>query len=576
MRRLVLAISLFVFGAVCLLPVLSLLGMTLRDAEGNWTLAKYGTLFGDDRSATLWWSTLSLAGTATVVATVVGVLVAAYATRVRSRLARALWIPAVAALLIPPYINALTWWWFFDGNGWFNGLLRRWTGTPISAQPPVMFTGWWFAVGVLASCFFPIVTLLAAAGFRAVDPDLEEAARLARGRAAAFAFVTLRLTLPYVVSGAAFVFVFAVSSYSVPDLLRVQTYSSEVYARAVNQADFSAAAAAAIPLVALTLGGVVVYAVVERRRRLSTAGSVRRAGEAPLSPALWPGLALCWLAVFVAAGMPVLNLLNAWSANPDVERSQFATGNEALDRLNVAMTNMGIALREASADIRATLLLAAATATLLTLLGASLGWFSARARGARGAWLENAPLLPLAFPAVTVGVALIQFWNAAPPPPPEGSFWQEPRAHLFAGFAGFQDYVYTSFWIMLLAAATRYLPFTIKPAAAAARAVDVSLEEAARTAGVPWWRRTLAITMRLSANALAAAWVLTFILVVEELDIFLLVKPGIGVLPERIYNAFHFGRTGVVAAWCLALLAFIVSPLALFRILAGARRAGNG
>jgi len=82
------------------------------------------------------------------------------------------------------------------------------------------------------------------------------------------------------------------------------------------------------------------------------------------------------------------------------------------------------------------------------------------------------------------------------------------------------------------------------------------------------------------APALAAAWFVTYLLCLWDVEtLVLIVPPGGETLALRIFNFLHYGHNAQVNALCLVLLALAVAPLLLFwtgRILRGAgRRRGD-
>jgi iron(III) transport system permease protein len=127
-----------------------------------------------------------------------------------------------------------------------------------------------------------------------------------------------------------------------------------------------------------------------------------------------------------------------------------------------------------------------------------------------------------------------------------------------------------SLWKGVLVLTGRFLPYALFASWLALREVDPRLEEAGRLLGAS--RATLAARIwgPLSARGVAAAFLLVLVFSLRELDALVLIEPGI--LPVRIYDKVHFGRTGQVADLAMAYLAVLLVPAVAAVLLAGRRR----
>ena len=126
---------------------------------------------------------------------------------------------------------------------------------------------------------YPLVYLPVAAALRRADPALEETARsLGVGRLATFARVTLPLVAPAVLGGAILVILTVISEYGAFEILRFQTFTTEIFSE--FQFDAAAAGALSIPLVALGLLALFAEQLVPRR---AIAASAPRRAPRPLA-----------------------------------------------------------------------------------------------------------------------------------------------------------------------------------------------------------------------------------------------------------------------------------------------------
>src|SRR5207253_2426748 len=107
----------------------------------------------------------------------------------------------------------------------------------------------------------------------------------------------------------------------------------------------------------------------------------------------------------------------------------------------------------------------------------------------------------------------------------------------------------------------------------ALREVDPQLEDAARLLGAGPATTAWRIWGRMTWRGIAASFLLVLVLALRELDAIVLIEPGI--LPVRIYDKVHFGRTGQVADLSMAYLAMLLLP-AILALLFAQRRSRSG
>ena len=107
----------------------------------------------------------------------------------------------------------------------------------------------------------------------------------------------------------------------------------------------------------------------------------------------------------------------------------------------------------------------------------------------------------------------------------------------------------------------RILPYAFVAVVLAVREVDPALEDAARLMGAGPFARARRIWLPLSARGIAGAFGLALVLALRELDGFVLVQSRL--LPIRIYDNVHYGRTGQVADLSMAYLAMLLVPAVL-------------
>ncbi|HWC34521.1 MAG TPA: iron ABC transporter permease [Mycobacteriales bacterium] len=150
---------------------------------------------------------------------------------------------------------------------------------------------------------YPLVYLPVAAALRRADPAMEDTAKsLGSGPIRIFARITLPLIRTAVLGGCVLVMLTVLSEYGAFEILRYQTFTTEIFTE--FKFDAQAAGALAIPLVGLGLLVLAIEGVVPRRQVTATAPS---RAFVPRRRGWWQLPAACGLLgiVTLAVGVPI-------------------------------------------------------------------------------------------------------------------------------------------------------------------------------------------------------------------------------------------------------------------------------
>jgi ABC-type spermidine/putrescine transport system permease subunit II/DNA-binding beta-propeller fold protein YncE len=165
------------------------------------------------------------------------------------------------------------------------------------------------------------------------------------------------------------------------------------------------------------------------------------------------------------------------------------------------------------------------------------------------AHLDWALWIPFFTPGVLLGIALIWVFN---------------RPWL--------NFIYQSGAMVVLAYSIRYAALGWTTVARAARAADRSLADAARLEGASRMQLLRHVYWPQISTQLAAAWYLTYLLCLWDVEtLVLIVPPGGQTMALRIFNLLHYGHNPQINALCLWLLAAAVLPLFAWAVWAGLR-----
>ncbi len=195
------------------------------------------------------------------------------------------------------------------------------------------------------------------------------------------------------------------------------------------------------------------------------------------------------------------------------------------------------------------------TACAATVLGTLAALALVRAGRFRGRLLFSGLVYaPLVMPEVITGLALLLLFVAIE--------------------------IERGFWTVTIAHTTLTMGFVAVIVQARLIGFDRSLEEAAMDLGCPPFRTFMTVTLPLIAPAIAAGWVLAFMLSLDDLVIANFVTgPGATTLPIRIYSEVRLGVRPEINAVCTIIIAVVALGIVAASLLTkftGARQASTG
>lgn len=343
--------------------VLPLVYLVDRAGSLGWTAAARELV--QARTVDLLLRSLALAGTVTVLASVIGV--AAAWLVVRSDVPGRRWwsVLIVLPLAMPSYAAAYAW---------------------LSWRPAMApFPG---TVLVLTLVAYPYVYLPVAAALRRLDPAQEEVARsLGHHQGRVVVSLTLRQVRPAIASGALLVALYALSDFGAPALFRYEVFTFVIYG--AYNAGFDPTRAAVLGLALVFVAALVVLAEAWVRGRPSFArigaGSPRRQHPVALRGGRAPAFAVLAAVFVLGIGFPM------W-------RFAYWT-REALD-VAVPWGELADALGH---SLWWSFLAAAAS----LVLAVPVGVLVARYRSRLSAGLERSTYVAHALPGIVVAISLV-------------------------------------------------------------------------------------------------------------------------------------------------------------------------
>lgn len=483
-------------------------------------------------------NTVMVALAATVMALVFGFVTAWILTRTNVPFAGALEQLMAVPYYVTPLLGALAWSLLgAPESGFINQLWRHFGGSEalIDITSP-MGIAW-----VMALFEGSVAFVMISAVMTSMDPSLEEAAQMTgAGRWRTMLTITLPLVAPGVLGATIFVFAEMLGSFSAALVLgtpsRFYVITTAIY-HFVSQYPprLPLAAAMGVSLFAVMFVMLWLYRrIVMRKSYVTISGKAFRPRVMDVGWLRWLLFGVCVLYLVLSVLLPILTLLFASVQKLAVAFPKAA--NFTLDNFRQAL-----ALNAIKTAMTNSLLLGMITATLGVVFTGLLAWMIQRSRLPGRGVLEYIAMFPQAVPRLVFAFGMMWAWLVFPIP------------------------IYGTFWVLLIAYLTVFLPLGLRTISGVIMQLDRSLDECGQVCGASWGHRLRTITIPLLKPGLLAAWLLIFVASVRELGAsILLMGPDSKVLTPAIVEAWFSSSSELTAAMALIQTAVIGVVLALF------------
>jgi iron(III) transport system permease protein len=512
----------------------------------QWTLGNYEEAYTSPFTyPTLKNSFIFAIGSSTL-AFVIAFTLAWLVERTNVPFARAFILIAVVPLIVPGILETISWTFLFSPRtGMINVAIRDIFGIEeffnIFSLPGMI---WVQAVGGV-----PLAFLLLSAGFKSMDPALEEAAMAsgANNRKIA-ARVTFPLLLPASASALLVLMVRGLEAFEVPAILgtpaNIFTYTNEIF-RANSEIPPNRGLAAALSVGLLAISAVGVWLLLRLTRHgerfRTVTGKAFRPRRLDLGRWRWLGFATLLAYGVFAVVLPVLSLVWASLLRFFQQPSREAFNLVSLESYRVVLEHDSF-----QSALRNSLLLAIAAPTLVMLLASIIGWVVHKSRKRGATALEFLAFLPITIPGLVLGVAFILMWASSP------------------------IAIYGTLWLVVFAYVTKFMPYGLRFVSGSMLQIHNELEEAASASGASWWATFRRITLPLLRPGLAAGWIYACIISFREFSSsVLLVGPGTNVLSVQLFNFWTAGYVTEVAAMGVLMVLALLLIVGVFYKLTG-------
>ena len=473
-----------------------------------------------------------------------GTLLAWLAERSNAPFRTLAYVTAYVSFAIPGIIKVVGWIMLLGPKaGILNSFFMPITGGPLfnifSMQGMIL---------VESFLWIPIVFLLMSTPFRSMDPSLEEAATTAGSTGwQVFRKVTFPLAMPSVLAVLILTFIRSLEAFEIPALIGipagVEVLTTKIYLqiRGGLLPKYGEASAYSIILIGMVaLGLIPYYRITSKTYKFTTiSGKAYRPHRVDLGRWRWVGgclmLVLPLLQIFPIAAITWSSLL-PYAQAPSMK----ALSTVSLNNYRTAFADSSIV-----GSVMNSLTVSVSSATVAIIITFIAAWLIVRA-SIKSRWLlDQMAMLPLVFPGIVMGIAILKMYLILPVP------------------------VYGTIWILVLAFIARYLPYGIRFSHSALLSVHKELEEGAMVSGASWFQMVRQVVVPLIMPALLAGWIYIFLITFRELSIALLLySPGSQVVAVKIWELWDNGHVGELAAFSLVIAAGTVVVGSIFLKLA--------
>jgi iron(III) transport system permease protein len=486
--------------------------------ESGWL--EIGETYGRVARHRYYWSSvlnsLGLSAAATVGAVLVGTPLAVALSRYPIPGTVLVRTAANLALLSPPFIGAYSWVVLLGRNG----LLTRWL-EPLGWGLPTIY-GYRGVLLAFVVQYFPLVFLLVSGALAAVDQSMEDAAMSLGSRPRqAFFRVILPVILPSLTAGALLVFMATMADFGTPMVLGegLRTLPTLMYGEFINELGGN-------PTMASTLGSLLILintAALMGQRYFAFRKAYHVVCLRPLEPRQPPRgrLALVTAAVYGLIGLALVPALT-------ILVSSFMPTRGPVMYPGLSLQSYATVLHLVPRAIANTFALTGLAVALDVGLGVLLAYCLARRPSRAHAALDALIMLAYAIPGTVVGVGLIVVYNHPP-------------------------IVLTGTWVILLVSYfIRHLPYPVRACTAMLQQIDVRVEEASISLGVPPFRTFWRVTVPLMFPAIVSGATLAWITTIGELSSSILLYSGpwattsVVIFTQVFSN--HFGTASALAS----------------------------
>lgn len=530
-------LSIAVFALFLIYPLFSLFVSAFQDPEtGAWSMQNFVHFFERKYYYQSMINSFSVTTCVTILAVIIGTIVAYFMTLYKIRFKSAVEICIVISLLSPPFIGAYSWILIGGRNGYVTRFL---------AQYGIDFSSIYGFAGILLVLtlkLYPFIYLYVAGAMKNIDSALIEAAE-SLGCSGIRKVVTIIVPLitPTILAGALMVFMHAMADFGTPmligegyNVMPVMIYS-EFINEVGDQANFAAAMAALMVLITSTIFMLQKYVV---NRKSFTMSSLR-----PLPVGELHGLrkVIVHLFIYTLVALSMIpQLVVIYTSFLKTSGSIFVDGY-SLDSYRTIFDSLGTAISN-------TYLFSTTAMIAIIFLGMTIAYLTTRKKSWLTEIIDTLSMFPYIIPGSVLGITLLLAFNDEP--------------LLLSGTAA----------IIIISLIIRRLPYTLRSSSAILYQLSPSMEEASISLGASPLKTFFKITAVMMLPGVMSGAIISWITAINELSSSIILFTGATkTMSVAIYTEVIRASYGTAAALSTILTLTTIMAMVIFFKVSGRR-----
>jgi iron(III) transport system permease protein len=512
---------------------------------GEFTTRYYYAIFENPRFMRYLINTTIFALGSAVLAILLGVGQAWIVERTDTPFRQYVFLISIISLGIPQVLNTISWLLILGKSGPFNAMLKYFTGSPEAVFEVYNI---WGMVVIEGISWTPLAFLLMSSVFRAADASFEEASVMSGATVGqTFRHITVKLAMPAVLALAMLVVIRAFEAFEIPALVglpgNVYVLATDIYDSVHRSIPPNYGQAGAFSVGLLLIVVLMLYYYNRLSRHAERYQTITGKGYRPrimhLGKLRYVTGAILIVFFFLIIVLPLLMLL--WASFLPYHQHFSFEAISTLTTKNYANVFRSQSLRGSVAN---TLILSTATALLTSGFSAICAWYAVRRY--RGGWLlDQLATAPLIFPAIVLGVALLQVYLQLPFP------------------------FYGTLASIVVACFIRDIPYGMRYSYAGILQIHTELEEASAISGARQLGTFVRIVVPLVAPALVTCSLFVFLLTSRAVSLpILLVGPDSHVVAVTIFEMWQNGQITELAAMGIVWMVFMTFVSSAFYVIA--------
>ena len=460
---------------------------------GAFTLQHYLTAYARAETYAMFFNTVVLAVISTLLSVAMAVLFAFLTERTDMPLRNVAWALMLVPMAVPGLLFGISWIFLLSPrNGLFNIWLRNvfaLFGATVTEGPLNIYSLWGmiFLEGLRG---VTTIFLVIAGAFRAMDPSLEDAARVSgASHRTTFLRVFMPVLLPAILAASMYSFMSHLESLEIPIVIGfpagIYVFPTYIYFTTMRFTPPQYGLSAALGATFLIVSVILVYGyrgiAGQAGRFVTITGKGYRPRLIRLGKWRYPAFGLFLFYFILTIAAPTLILIWRSLTLFYVQPSWKALSRLTLDNFARVLADQRIVHATVN-----TVLVAAGTATLTMLLSLVVAWAVTRKTFKGSSIVDALMFLPHALPGVVIGIAFIFL------------YLQPPLSYL---------QLYGTVSIIILALTVSYVAFGSRVMNAAVTQIHAELEEAGQMSGAPWSAIMQRIVLPLLMPGFIAGWI---------------------------------------------------------------------